>query len=215
MIFIGSVSFDNRQMLGILLDEWSLNGHDGTVDGTQYFEALEGRNLLVPFDSVVGLCDKLQKESERQSVSTKIFDGDKTVYPDLPKVGEEVNVGLLNNSKAKSILQQGSLAIHEYKYQHENVDDNENENKTRLESHHKVLQSSILLKMVMDGNENALKHLNMCNVEHCQMYLMDAIAAKYNLNQQRKAEVIADTLFCMISLSNWEVSVEMIEAILY
>ncbi|ETO33904.1 hypothetical protein RFI_03192, partial [Reticulomyxa filosa] len=104
---------------------------------------------------------------------------------------------------------------HEYKYQHENVDDNENENKTRLESHHKVLQSSILLKMVMDGNENALKHLNMCNVEHCQMYLMDAIAAKYNLNQQRKAEVIADTLFCMISLSNWEVSVEMIEAILY
>ncbi|ETO33824.1 hypothetical protein RFI_03278, partial [Reticulomyxa filosa] len=132
VIFIGSVSFDNRQMLGILLDEWSPNGHDGTVDGTQYFEAPEGRGLLVPFDSVVGLYDeygevqkaapkkKIKKndqkrgsvelkpvmeeedddddedyknESERQSIITKIFEGDKTVYPDLPKVGEKVNVG--------------------------------------------------------------------------------------------------------------------------
>ncbi|ETO01018.1 RING finger protein [Reticulomyxa filosa] len=121
---------------------------------------------------------------------------------------EKLNVTVHQNEDEKK-------SEHEYKYQHENADDNENENKTRLDSHHKVLQSSNLLKMVMDGSENALKYLNMCSVKHCRMYLMDVITAKYNLNQQRKAEVIADILFCVISLFNWEVSVAMIESILY
>ncbi|ETO16154.1 hypothetical protein RFI_21203, partial [Reticulomyxa filosa] len=81
---------------------------------------------------------------------------------------------------------------YEYEYQHENTDNNQDENKVRLESHQKVLQCFNLLKVVMNGSESALKCLNICDVEHCQMYFMDVIAAKYNLKQQCKAEVIVD-----------------------
>ncbi|ETO03186.1 hypothetical protein RFI_34226 [Reticulomyxa filosa] len=103
---------------------------------------------------------------------------------------------------------------YEYEKQRENDNGNEHGKKVMLESRRKVLQSSKLLKMTMDGSENALRYLSICNTEHCRMYFMDVIAAKYNLNQ-RKAEVIANVMFCMIYMHNWEVSVAMIESILY
>ncbi|ETO36344.1 hypothetical protein RFI_00721 [Reticulomyxa filosa] len=102
---------------------------------------------------------------------------------------------------------------YEYENQHGNGNDNENGNKIRLESHRKVLQSSNLLKVMMDG-ENALKYLNMCNAEHCRMYFVDIIAAKYNL-KQHKAEIVAKVMFAMIYILNSEASIAMIESILH
>ncbi|ETO30235.1 hypothetical protein RFI_06886 [Reticulomyxa filosa] len=66
IIFIGWVNFDEREMLGILLDNWSPNGHEGTVDGVQYFSAPEGRGLMVPFESVVGLYDESKHQHKRK-----------------------------------------------------------------------------------------------------------------------------------------------------
>ncbi|ETO09191.1 hypothetical protein RFI_28196, partial [Reticulomyxa filosa] len=127
IMFIGSVSFDDREMLGILLDNWSPNGI-GTVDGTQYFVAPEGRGLLVPFDSIVGLFDEEKEDSNKTPVKNdqrrrsmelepvreendddlnkddaddfkelpeliELQEEEKPTFPDLPKVGETINVG--------------------------------------------------------------------------------------------------------------------------
>ncbi|ETO16075.1 hypothetical protein RFI_21287, partial [Reticulomyxa filosa] len=128
VVFVGSVSFDDREMFGILLDNWSPNGHDGTVDGTQYFVAPEGRGLLVPLESVKDLYDETKmmakqkkkkqaakSDKRRKSVELKpvnedeeesneetkkdepkpaqIYEGDNGMYPDLPQVGQAINVG--------------------------------------------------------------------------------------------------------------------------
>ena len=49
---IGDVHFDRREMLGIVLDRWSPNAHNGSIDGKSYFVAPEGRGILVPLSAV-------------------------------------------------------------------------------------------------------------------------------------------------------------------
>ncbi|ETO05945.1 hypothetical protein RFI_31450, partial [Reticulomyxa filosa] len=95
IMFIGSVSFDDREMLGILLDNWSPNGHSGTVDGTQYFVAPEGRGLLVPFDSIVGLFDEEKEDSNK----TPVKNDQRRRSMELEPVREE-NDDDLNNDNA-------------------------------------------------------------------------------------------------------------------
>ena len=53
VVFSGEVHFDDREMFGILLDEWSPNGHNGTVDYVPYFVVDSGRGLLVPQRSII------------------------------------------------------------------------------------------------------------------------------------------------------------------
>ncbi|ETO33902.1 hypothetical protein RFI_03193 [Reticulomyxa filosa] len=101
----------------------------------------------------------------------------------------------------------------DYKYQHENG--NDKKTRIKLENYHKIIQSSTLLGVLIDEGGNALKLLSKCDIEHCRMYLMDIIAAKYNLNQSHKAAVVANIMFFIISMHKWEVSVALIESILY
>ncbi|ETO06594.1 hypothetical protein RFI_30797 [Reticulomyxa filosa] len=91
----------------------------------------------------------------------------------------------------------------------------ENEKKTNSKIHSKIIQGSKLLEIVMDGDEHVLNQLNECTIEHCRIYIIDVVAAKYNLSTSCKAEAIADFVFCMFSICKWDVSIAAIESILY
>ena len=71
IVFIGDVDYDDRKMLGILLNEYSPNGHDGSVDGKVYFGCEKGYGLLVPTTSIVKV-DK-HVEDENRDLFIKYF----------------------------------------------------------------------------------------------------------------------------------------------
>eukprot|EP01083_Nonionella_stella_P018695 52000_1 len=51
--FIGDVYFCNhKNMLGIVLDEWSPNAHNGSIAGDYYFDAPDGKGSLIPLSTV-------------------------------------------------------------------------------------------------------------------------------------------------------------------
>ncbi|ETO05190.1 hypothetical protein RFI_32211 [Reticulomyxa filosa] len=93
--------------------------------------------------------------------------------------------------------------------------DQEKETKIQLESHCKIIRTFKLLRASMSGSRKAFNLLNRCNAEHCRLYFKDIIAAKYNLNEHDKAEVITDVMFSMISMYDCNVSIAVIESILY
>eukprot|EP01084_Bolivina_argentea_P274353 467609_1 len=51
--YLGNVEFTNDYMVGIVLDEWSANGNDGTVNGKQYFKTNKGRGYFVRKTDIV------------------------------------------------------------------------------------------------------------------------------------------------------------------
>ena len=82
VVFIGDVHFDNLEMIGILLDKWSPNGHNGLIDGKSYFVAPQGRGLLVPLSAVrcVESYDQSYQEVKEQ------YD-DKVI---VPRIGDRI-----------------------------------------------------------------------------------------------------------------------------
>ena len=44
--FYGGVHFDEETVIGIILDEWSPNGHTGTIHGHRYFIAEDGKGYF-------------------------------------------------------------------------------------------------------------------------------------------------------------------------
>ena len=45
--YIGNVHFDDQEVIGVELDKWSPNGHDGTVHGHEYFKCIDGRGYFI------------------------------------------------------------------------------------------------------------------------------------------------------------------------
>ncbi len=45
--FKGGVHFDEREVIGIELDQWSPNGHDGIIHGHKYFTCTDGRGYFI------------------------------------------------------------------------------------------------------------------------------------------------------------------------
>ena len=52
VVFIGNVHFGTEKMLGIELEKWSPNGHNGSIYGKTYFVVREGHGLLVPLEAI-------------------------------------------------------------------------------------------------------------------------------------------------------------------
>eukprot|EP01083_Nonionella_stella_P120906 362797_1 len=75
LVFIGNVAFcAHEKLLGIVLDEWSPNAHNGAIAGKTYFTAPDGQGLLVPFSAVQEHIARerqegkaLQSEEEKES----------------------------------------------------------------------------------------------------------------------------------------------------
>ena len=63
VVFIGDVHFGTDKMLGIELEKWSPNGHNGSIYGKTYFIVRDGHGLLVPMESVYAV------DRERQHTS--------------------------------------------------------------------------------------------------------------------------------------------------
>lgn len=58
--YIGNTSFSNgREVIGIELDQWSVNAGDGTVNGDVLFECMKGRAYLTRRQSIVDLVHNL------------------------------------------------------------------------------------------------------------------------------------------------------------
>lgn len=66
VVFIGDVHFDDNQMLGIELEKWSRNGHNGSIDGKTYFVVREGHGLLVPKEAAYDVISKEATTPRRQ-----------------------------------------------------------------------------------------------------------------------------------------------------
>ena len=49
---MGTVHFDKREVIGIELDQWSPNGHNGVIHGHKYFSCKEGRGYFIRPDGV-------------------------------------------------------------------------------------------------------------------------------------------------------------------
>jgi len=75
--YIGSTDFSHEPLVGVELDSWSANAHDGTVKGTQYFQTAPGRGyftrrqsvsqLLIPkFNKMDGI--KLAKRERKKQI---------------------------------------------------------------------------------------------------------------------------------------------------
>merc|ERR1712154_530154 len=45
--FKGGVHFDEREVIGIELDQWSPNGHNGIIHGHEYFSCTDGRGYFI------------------------------------------------------------------------------------------------------------------------------------------------------------------------
>eukprot|EP01083_Nonionella_stella_P039033 106149_1 len=75
LVFIGNVAFcAHEKLLGIVLDEWSPNAHNGSIAGKPYFTAPDGQGLLVPISAVQEHIARerqegkaLQSEEEKES----------------------------------------------------------------------------------------------------------------------------------------------------
>ena len=51
--FIGFTHFDNSQLIGLELDAWNPNGHDGTIHGQDYYRCQPGRGMFVRPEGIV------------------------------------------------------------------------------------------------------------------------------------------------------------------
>ena len=87
-------------MLGIVLDKWSPNAHNGSIDGKSYFVAPEGRGLLVPLSAVHDVvdtnADNKDKNENDKSESKSDQDEEERGVDDRGlsnlKVGDEVQL---------------------------------------------------------------------------------------------------------------------------
>ena len=95
-MFIGDVHFDDHEMLGIELEKWSPNAHNGSIDGKSYFVARDGHGLLVPLSAVHDV-DKSDKAGHRRrgSVMGDGNEGDELDDRGLSElqIGSEVQLG--------------------------------------------------------------------------------------------------------------------------
>ena len=89
IVFIGDVHYDDREMIGIVLDEFSPNGHDGSVDGKVYFVCENGYGLLIPVTSIV----KLDKNKVEEKESEIIQFNDASFGANNIRVGDEISIG--------------------------------------------------------------------------------------------------------------------------
>ena len=64
--FIGKTVFSPKKIIGIELDEWSPNGHNGAYKKIQYFDAVDGHGLFVGFHEIIS---KLGDRKSNPSVS--------------------------------------------------------------------------------------------------------------------------------------------------
>ena len=71
VVFIGDVHFDDNKMLGIELEKWSPNGHNGSIYGKTYFVAREGHGLLVPMEAIYDV-DRRKQHTDRYADDTFI-----------------------------------------------------------------------------------------------------------------------------------------------
>ncbi len=55
--FIGKTSFCSDKLIGIELDKWCPNGHNGTYKDTPYIEAVDGRGFFVRHDLIISKVD--------------------------------------------------------------------------------------------------------------------------------------------------------------
>merc|ERR1711933_209944 len=55
--FIGKTSFCRDKLIGLELDKWSPNGHDGTYKDTPYFDCVSGRGFFVRHDLIISKID--------------------------------------------------------------------------------------------------------------------------------------------------------------
>ena len=51
--FKGSVHFDENDVIGIELDQWSPNGHNGIIHGHKYFVCTEGRGYFIRTNGIL------------------------------------------------------------------------------------------------------------------------------------------------------------------
>eukprot|EP01084_Bolivina_argentea_P042319 78044_1 len=53
--YVGNVEFDalDTKYVGLELEEWNVNGHNGTIQGKQYFKVTDGMGYLVKLQSLV------------------------------------------------------------------------------------------------------------------------------------------------------------------
>ena len=91
VVFIGDVHFDDHEMLGIELEKWSPNAHNGSIDGKSYFIARDGHGLLVPLSAV----HDVEKSRRRGSVMGDANEGDELDDRGLSElqIGSEVQLG--------------------------------------------------------------------------------------------------------------------------
>eukprot|EP01083_Nonionella_stella_P166938 559723_1 len=97
VVFIGDVHFDDHEMLGIVLEKWSPNAHNGSIDGKSYFVAPDGRGLLVPLSAVhdVDTAGKKRASFSRSNDADAAYplgDAGDSSLSNL-KVGDEVQLG--------------------------------------------------------------------------------------------------------------------------
>ena len=67
--FIGETHFIEGGIIGLELDEWFTNGHNGTIDGKKYFNAQKGKGYFATRDAVQNIMKLNTKKSDNQSTA--------------------------------------------------------------------------------------------------------------------------------------------------
>jgi len=69
--FIGKVSFTTGEMVGLILDEWDPNGHNGTVRDETYFTAEEGFGWFVRVERVIEKIETRRRMEKEETGNRK------------------------------------------------------------------------------------------------------------------------------------------------
>eukprot|EP01084_Bolivina_argentea_P282323 483229_1 len=71
--YIGPTQFDEKEVIGLQLDRWTIDGHNGTIDGVDYFKAPNGTGYFTKRTNISNIIIPLVKPlANKTKISNKL-----------------------------------------------------------------------------------------------------------------------------------------------